>query len=67
MHRSPAARDEAMIGRAYGRRHAHGSRGLWQQGPDALFVAIPRKAVSALRNPCGDCHFKGGVGGELDV
>lgn len=25
-----------------------------------------RLAVGALADSCGDCHFKGGVGGELD-
>ena len=25
-----------------------------------------RKAFASLSNSCGDCHFKGGVGGRLD-
>lgn len=25
-----------------------------------------KKAVTALGDSCGDCHFKGGAGGELD-
>ncbi len=25
-----------------------------------------KRAVGALSDSCGDCHFKGGVGGELD-
>src|SRR5262249_30699673 len=29
-------------------------------------VAAARKALRALTNSCADCHFKGGVGGELD-
>jgi len=28
--------------------------------------AKARKAIAALKNSCADCHFKGGVGGELE-